>query len=67
MPKEREVTRLYKRKPLASRPIRRPKNRWDDDVKKDLQTMKIEKWKKSVLNRYLWKTNVEWTKIHIEL
>jgi hypothetical protein len=67
MPKEREVTRLYKWKPLASRPVERPKTRWEDDVRKDLQTMKIRNWKKCVLNRDLWKTIVERTKTHIEL
>jgi hypothetical protein len=41
MPKEREVTRIYKWKPLASRPIGRPKNGWEDDVRKNLQTLKI--------------------------
>jgi hypothetical protein len=30
--KEREVTRIYKWKPLASRPIGKPKNRWEHDV-----------------------------------
>jgi hypothetical protein len=39
--KEREVTRIYKWKPLDSTPIERPKNRWED-VRKDLQTMKIK-------------------------
>jgi hypothetical protein len=39
MPKEREVTRIYKWKPFAFRPIGRPKNRWEDDVKKDMQTV----------------------------
>jgi hypothetical protein len=67
VPKEREVTRIYKWKPLVSRPIGRPKNRWEDDVRKDLQTMKIKNWKKSVWNRDLWKTIVERTKTHIEL
>jgi hypothetical protein len=42
MPKEREVTRIFKWKPLASRPMGRPTNRWEDDVRKDLQTMKIK-------------------------
>jgi hypothetical protein len=65
--KEREVTRIYKWKQFASIPIGRPKNRWEDDVRKDLQTVKIKKWKKSVLNRDLWKTIVERTKTHIEL
>ena len=66
MPKEREVTRIYKWKPFASRQIGRPKNRWEDDVRKDLQTMKIKNWTKSI-NRDLWKTIVEQTKTHIEL
>jgi hypothetical protein len=34
MAKEREVKRMYKWKPFASRPIGRPKNRWEDDVRK---------------------------------
>jgi len=41
MPNEREVTIIYKWKPLASRPKGRPKNRWEDDVRMDLQKMKI--------------------------
>jgi hypothetical protein len=36
------ITKIYKWKPFASRPIGRPKNRWEDDVRKDLQTMKIK-------------------------
>jgi hypothetical protein len=67
MPKEREVTRIYKWKPFASRSIRRPKNRWENDVRKDLQKMKIKNWKKSVLNRGLWKTVVERTKTHLKM
>jgi hypothetical protein len=46
MPTEREVTRIYKWKPFASTPIGRPKNRWKDDMRKDLYTIKIKNWKK---------------------
>jgi hypothetical protein len=67
MPKETEVTRIYKWKPFASRPIGRPKNKWEDDVRKDLQTMKIKNWKKSVLDRDSWNAIVERTKTHTEL
>jgi hypothetical protein len=67
MPNEREVTRIYKWKPLASRPKGRPKNRWVDDVGMDLQKMKIKNWKKSVLDRNLWRTIFEWTKTRTEL
>jgi hypothetical protein len=67
MPREREVTRMYNWKPFASRPIGRPKIRWEDDMRKDLQTMRIKNWKKSVLYRDSWKTIVEQTKTHAEL
>jgi hypothetical protein len=67
MPNEREVTRICKWKPLASRPKGRTKKRWEDDVRMDLQKMKIENWKKSVLDRNLWRTIVERTKTHTEL
>jgi hypothetical protein len=66
MPKEREATRIYKWKPLASIPIGRPKNRWEDDARKNLQAVNIKNWKKSVLNRDLWKTIVERTKPHMD-
>ena len=67
MPNEREVTRIQKWKPLASRPKGRPKNRWEDDVRMDLEKMKIKNWKKSVLDRNSWKTIVERTKTRTEL
>jgi hypothetical protein len=62
---KKEITRTFKRKPFASKPKGRPKNRWEDDVRKDLQTVVIVNWKKSVFNRDLWKTVVERTKTHI--
>jgi hypothetical protein len=67
MANEREVTRIYKWKPIASTPKGRPKNRWEDDVRMDLQKMKIGNWKKSVLERNSWRTIVEWTKTCTEL
>jgi hypothetical protein len=67
MPNEREVTRIYKWKTLASRPKGRPKNRWEDYVRMDLQKMNIKKWKRSVLDRNLWRTIVERTKTRKEL
>jgi hypothetical protein len=63
MPKEREFTRINNRNPFASRPIGRPKNEWEDDMRKDLQRMRIKSWKKSVLDRDLWKTIVEQSKL----
>jgi hypothetical protein len=67
MSQEREVARIYKWKPLASRPIGRPKIKWEDDKRKDLQTMRIKNWKKKVLDRDSWKAIVERTEVHTEL
>jgi hypothetical protein len=67
MPNEREGTRIYKWKPFASRPKGRPKNRSEDDVRMDLQKMKFKNWKRSVLDRNLWRTIVERTKTRKEL
>ena len=67
MQNEREVTRIYKWKPLAYRPKGRPKNRWEDEVRMDLQKMKIKIWERSVLDRDSWRTIVEQTKTHKEL
>jgi hypothetical protein len=67
MPQQRENTRIYKWKPFASRPTGRPKIRWEDDIRKDLQTMRIKNWKKGVLDRDSWKTIVEQTKAHNQL
>jgi hypothetical protein len=65
-----EVTRIHKNlqmEAIASGPIGRPKIRKEDDIRKDLQTMRIENWKKSVLDRDSWKAIVERTKSHSEL
>jgi hypothetical protein len=56
-----------KEKPLVSRPKERLKNRWEDNVRMDLQKMKIKNWKRSVLDRNLWRTIVERTKTRKEL
>jgi hypothetical protein len=45
----------------------RPKIRWEDDIQKDVQTVRINTWKKSVLDRASWKTMVERTKTNSEL
>jgi hypothetical protein len=30
--------------PIANRPTGRPKTRWEDDVKKDIQKLKMPNW-----------------------
>jgi hypothetical protein len=37
MPEERMVKKIYKRKPTLRRPLGRPKNRWEDDIRNDIK------------------------------
>jgi len=45
------VREIYKWKPSTSRPVGRPKSRWEDDVRNDLRKMKIIKWAEQVQDR----------------
>jgi hypothetical protein len=37
MPEERMVKKVYKWKPMLRRPLERPKNRWEDDIRNDIK------------------------------
>jgi len=42
---------IYSWKPISKRPTGRPKIRWEDDVKKDTQRLKVPNWKTFVQDR----------------
>ena len=66
-PETSVVTKIYKWQPLETRPVGRPKNRWDEDVKNDLMKMKITKWSELGQDRLEWKKIVEKAKTLHEL
>jgi hypothetical protein len=47
MEDERNVKRLTQWKPIAIGPSGRPSAKWQDDVLKDIKTMKIRSWRRS--------------------
>jgi hypothetical protein len=59
MPDERMVKKVYEWKPMAIRLLGRPKNRWENDVKNDLNIMKIYNWKDCTQDRHKRKKIVE--------
>jgi hypothetical protein len=67
MSKERVVKEINNWKPTASRPIGRPNNRWDDDVRNDIKIMKANNWKEYAKDRNKWKAIVERAKTLTEL
>jgi hypothetical protein len=59
MPKDRMVKRVYKWKPMLTRPLGRPKNRWEDDIINDIKKLKIKNWNSYIQDRNKWKLYVE--------
>jgi len=55
-------------KPISKRPMGRPKIHWEDDVKKDIQRLKVPHWKILVQKRGRWTEVVGKAKtLHCEL
>jgi hypothetical protein len=64
----RMVKAVYSWKPISRRPIGRPKICWEDDVRKDIQKLKVPNWKNLVQDRRRRKELVEKAKtLHREL
>jgi len=58
----RMVEAIHTWKPISKRPMGRPKIRWEDDVKKDIQRLKVPNWKTLAQDRRRWKEVVGKTK-----
>jgi len=56
---DRVVKRVYKWKPMFTRPLERPKNRWEDDITNDMKKLKIKNWTSCIQDRKKRKLNVE--------
>jgi hypothetical protein len=66
MSEERMVKKVYKWKPMlkkTKRPLGRPKNRWEDDVRNDMKKPKIKNWTSCIQDSNNWKLYVEKAKI----
>jgi len=59
MPETRMVKAIHCWKPTSKRPTGRPKIRWEDDVKKEIQRLNVSNWKTFVQDRRRWKEVVE--------
>jgi len=54
-----EVKKVYKWKPMLTRPLGRPKNRWEDDVRNDMKKLKIKNCTSCIQDHNNWKLYVE--------
>jgi hypothetical protein len=62
MLEERMVKIEYRWKPMLTRPLERPKNRWEDDIINDMKKLKIENWTSCIQDRNKWKLYYETAK-----
>jgi hypothetical protein len=67
MLEDRMVKRVYTWKPMLTRPLGRPKNRWEDDTINDMKKLKIKNWTGCIQDRNKWKLYVERGKTFREL
>jgi len=67
MPEERMVKKtVYKWKPMLTRLLGRPKNRWKDYIINYMKKLKIKKWTSCVQDCNKWKLCVEKAKMSKE-
>jgi len=59
MPQERMVKNIYKWKPMSIRPLGRPKNRWENDVRNGMKKLKLKNWTRCIQDRYKCKSCVK--------
>jgi hypothetical protein len=59
IPEERMVKRVYKWKPIITRPLGRSKNRWEDNIINGIKKLKIKNWTICIQDRNKWKLYVE--------
>jgi hypothetical protein len=59
MPDKRMVRRVHKWKPMLTRPLGKPKNRWEHDIINDIKKLKIKNWTSCIKGRNKWKFYVK--------
>jgi len=52
---------------MGTRPVGKPRQRWQEDVMEDLKKLKVKNWKEEAKDRRTWRDLVEKEKTHIGL
>jgi hypothetical protein len=63
MDRARPTEKLLDWKSMGSRPVGRPRKRWQD-VMEDLKKLKVKNWNETATNRRTWRDLVEKAKTH---
>jgi hypothetical protein len=63
MDQARPTRKLLDWEPMGTRPVRRPRRRWQEDVMEDLKKLKVENWEETAKVR-IWSEMAEKAKTH---
>ena len=64
MDQARPTRKILDWKPMGTRPVGRPRQRWQKDVTDDLKKLKVKNWKEIVEDRRTWRDLAEKVKTH---
>jgi hypothetical protein len=65
MDQARQTRKLFDWKPMGTRPVGRPRQRWQENVMEDLKNLKVNKnWKETDKDRRTWRNLAEKAKTH---
>jgi hypothetical protein len=64
MERARPTGKIFDRKTIGSRPVGRPRQRWQENVMEDLKNLKVKNWKETAKDRRTWRDLAEKTKTH---
>jgi hypothetical protein len=61
------VKRITEWRTIAVRMIGRQRSRWEDDIRADLEKMKVQNWSRMAIVRETWKIIGQQAKTHKEM
>jgi hypothetical protein len=67
MDQARPTGKLLYWKPMGTRTVGKPRQRWQEDVMEDLENLKIKNWKEGAKDRRTWRDLAEKVKTHTGL
>jgi hypothetical protein len=67
MDQSRPTKKLLDWKPMGTRHVGKPTQRWQEDVMEDLKKLRVKNWKEAAKDRRIWRDLVETAKTHKRL
>jgi hypothetical protein len=64
MDQARPIRKLLDWKPMGTRPIGRPRQRWQEDIMENLKKLKVKNWKEIANDRRIWRDLTQKAKSH---